>query len=279
MIVVTGATGNVGRPLIAALAAAGEQVAAVSRTIPAGESGPASGAGGVRRLPADLTEPESLKPALDGAEAAFLLTAPGFLASGDLGKVLTVVRAAGVRRVVLLSSQGVGTQRHPSNFEDAVAMSGLEWTILRPGNFSSNAFQWADSVRTRRVLEAPFADVALPAVDPADIAEVAAAVLREPGHTGSVYTLTGPEPVSPRQQSDAIANAVGEPVEFVELTRAEARSRMLTFMPEPVVESTLGILGTPTAAERSVSPDTERLLGRPATTFADWAKSNVAAFS
>ncbi|WP_433169585.1 NAD(P)H-binding protein [Kribbella sp. CA-247076] len=274
MIVVTGATGNVGRPLVQALTATGEQVTAVSRRI----SADPTSVGTVRAFQADLAEPESLKPALDGAEAIFLLTSPGFLANGDLGDVMDVVRGAGVKRAVLLSSQGVGTQRHPSNLEDTVKQSGLEWTMLRPGNFDTNAFQWAESVRTRRVIEAPFADVALPAVDPADIANVAAIVLREPGHTGATYTLTGPEPISPRGQATAIGQAIGEPVEFVELTHDQAKRRMLAFMPEPVANSTLAILGTPTAAEQAVSPDAEHLLGRPARTFAEWARTNAVAF-
>lgn len=271
MIVVTGATGNVGRPLVLALVEAGEPVTAVSRRV-------ADVPAGVRFHQADLAEPESLKPALHGAEALFLLTSPDFMANGNLHDVVDVVRAVGVRRVVLLSSQGVGTQRHPSNLEDAVKQSGLEWTMLRPGNFNSNTLQWADMVRTRRVVAAPFGDVALPAIDPADIAEVAAIALREPGHGGNIYTLTGPVPISPRQQAAAIGDALGESVRFVEQSRAEARNQMLGYLPEPVVEATLGALGTPSAAEQRVSPDVERLLGRPHRTFAEWAARNIAAF-
>ncbi len=268
MIVVTGATGNVGRPLIETLAVAGEQVTAVSRR-----------AAGVRSFAADMSRPESLKPALEGAEAAFLMTPPDFLGVGDFGAVVDVVRAAGVQRVVLLSSQGVGTGRHPSNLEDAVTGSGLEWTILRPGNFNSNAFQWAESVRTRRVLEAPYGDVLLPAVDPADIADVAALALRDPNHSSNIYTLTGPQPIGPRLMAAAIADAVGEPVQFVELTPQEAKTRMLTYMPAPVVDATLGVLGTPTPEEQTATPDINRLLGRPPRPFADWAARNAAAFN
>lgn len=271
MIVVTGATGNVGRPLVQALAAEGEEVTAVSRQI-------AEAPEGVRRLAADLTEPDSLKPALDGAHGVFLLTSADFMAGGDMDSVMEVLLAAGVPRVVLLSSQGVGSKRHPSNLEDAVRRSGLEWTMLRPGNFASNAFQWAQSIRTKRMMSAPFADVAVPAVDPDDIAAVAAAALRDPGHAGQTYTLTGPTAISPRQQAAAIGHAIGEPVRFVELTRDDARTRMLTYLPEPVIEATLGALGTPTAAEREVSPDVERVLGRPARTFTDWATRNHRAF-
>jgi uncharacterized protein YbjT (DUF2867 family) len=271
MIVVTGATGNVGRPLVQALAGSGEQVTAVSRKV---TDVPA----GVRSHQADLAEPEGIAPALRGAEALFLLTSADFMANGNLEDVVTVVRASGVRRVVLLSSQGVGTRRHPSRLEDTVRQSGLERTMLRPGNFDSNALQWAGPVRAQRMVAAPFGDVALPAVDPADIAEVAAVALREPGHEGNVYTLTGPEPISPRQQAAAIGDALGEPVRFVEQSRAQARNQMLGYMPEPVAEATLGALGAPSAAEQSVSPDAGRLLGRPPRTFAEWAARNIAAF-
>ncbi|GAA4660029.1 MULTISPECIES: NAD(P)H-binding protein [Amycolatopsis] len=271
MIVVTGATGNVGRPLVRALLAAGEQVTAVSRNA-------APQPAGVRAHQADLTEPHTLEPALDDADAVFLLTSGEFLARGDLGEVVDVVRNAGVRRVVLLSSQGVGTGRHPAHLEDAVRQPDLDWTILRPGNFASNALQWAGSVRTERTVVAPFGDVALPAVDPADIAAAAAVALRDPGHAGAVYTLTGPARISPRQQAAAIGEALGEPVRFVEQSRQEAREHMLRFMPEPVVEATLAILGSPSEAEQTVSADAERLLGRPPRAFADWAATNVEAF-
>ncbi|MFD4528765.1 NAD(P)H-binding protein [Streptomyces sp. NPDC058470] len=274
MIVVTGATGNVGRPLVRALAAAGEQVTAVSRGASAADVPT-----GVRHVQADLSEPKSLEPVLDGAEALFLLISGEWFATvGDLSGILDAARIGGVRRIVFLSSQGVGTLRHPPELEEAVKRSGLEWTVLRPGGFDSNAFAWAEPVRARRVAAAPFGDVALPTIDPADIAEVAAVTLRESGHGGSTYTLTGPAPVSPRQQVAAIGDALGEPVRFVEQTRDEAREQMLGFMPEPVVEATLGIMGTPTAEEQRVSPDVERILGRPGRTFAQWAERNLAAF-
>ncbi|MEV5649179.1 NAD(P)H-binding protein [Nocardia sp. NPDC052254] len=271
MIVVTGATGNVGRPLVQALVDAGAPVTAVARRA-------AEMPAGVRSVQADLIEPESLAPVLRGVEAMFLLTGPDFLAKGDIAKVAKVVEKAGVPRVVLLSSQGVGTKRHSPHLEDAVRQLDVEWTMVRPGNFDSNALQWAESVRTGRVVVAPFGDVALPAVDPVDIAEVAAVALREPGHGGAIYTLTGPEPISPRQQAEAIGDVLGEPVRFVEESREQARTRMLGFMPELVVEATLDVLGTPTAAEQSVQSDVERVLGRPARTFTEWAARHIAAF-
>jgi uncharacterized protein YbjT (DUF2867 family) len=279
MIVVTGATGNVGRPLVQALATAGEQVAAVSR----GVSGVAV-AEGVRHRQADLAAPESLRPVFDGADALFLhdTGAAHLLSPRD---ILDVAKAGGVGRVVLLSSQGVATRpQSPSHggvgrsIEDAVRQAGMDWTILRPGGFNSNAYAWVESVRGARTIAAPFGDVGLPTVDPADIAEVAAAALREDGHAGQVYELTGPALSTPRQRAEAIGDALGVPIRFIEQTRDEAHAQMLRFMPEPVVETTLAILGEPTPAEQRISPDVEQVLGRAPRAFAEWAARNIAAF-
>lgn len=273
MIVVTGATGNVGRPLVRALVAAGVQVTAISRRISAQDV-----PDGAQYHQADLIQPANLTPAVEGAEALFLLTSGDFMAAGaDLGAALDAVRNGGVRRVVLLSSQGVRTGNHPPLLENAVKQSGLEWTMLRPGNFATNAFQWAETVRAQRTIAAPFGEVALPTIDPADIAEVAARTLRETGHDGHTYELTGPAPVSPRQQAAAIGAALGEPVRFVEQTHAEARAEMVRFMPESIVDATLDMLAAPGDLQR-VSPDVQQVLGRPAHTFEEWAARNIAVF-
>ncbi|SEF33210.1 Uncharacterized conserved protein YbjT, contains NAD(P)-binding and DUF2867 domains [Amycolatopsis pretoriensis] len=258
MITVMGATGNVGRPLVEALTAAGEEVRAVSR------NGPHQG---------DLSDAATLRPAFEGASAVFLLLPPGF--QGPLKPVLDRIDGA---RVVLLSSQGVGTGRHPAVFEDEVRVSGLPWTVLRPAGFASNALQWAESVRRSRKLAAPFGDVALPVIDPTDIAAVAAAALLDSAHSGRTYELTGPGLISPRAQAAAIGEALGEPVEFIPQTRAEAFSSLTAFMPPEVAEATLDILGTPRPAEQRVSPDVSRVLGRPPRPFAEWAARNVVAF-
>ncbi|MFI9252026.1 SDR family oxidoreductase [Streptomyces sp. NPDC053069] len=272
MIVVTGATGNVGRALVAALVEAGETVTAVARRIGADDVPP-----GVRAVAADLGDPQSLAPALEGAKALFLL-----VAGEEPAGILRRAAAAGLAKVVLLSSQGAGTRpqayTHAARFEAAVARSGLPFTVLRSGGLASNALAWAEPVRRYRTAAAPFADVALPFVDPADVAAVAAAVLRGDGHDGATYTLTGPEPTTPRQRAAAIAAALEEPVTFVEQSREEARAEMIRFIPPAVVEGTLAVLGAPTPEEQAVGGDVERLLGRPAAPFSAWAARNAAAF-
>jgi uncharacterized protein YbjT (DUF2867 family) len=238
---------------------------------------------GVRHQVADLADPQSLRPAFEGAEALFLHDA-GTAHALRTAEILALAKAAGVGRVVLLSSLGVLTR--PDSVahgqigvvEEAVRASGLEWTVLRPGAFASNTFAWAESVRTRRTAEAPFGDVGLPLVDPADIAEVAAVALCEDGHGGQAYELTGPELITPRRTAVELAELLGEPLEFVELTEQQALGHLVQWMPEPVATTTLAILGTPTPAEQRISPDVEKLLGRPARRFTDWAQRNLAAF-
>ena len=253
MIVVTGATGNVGRPLMELL---GDKAVGVSRP----------------RV--DLLRPASLEPVLNGADALFLLFGGDLLGPDtDIAGLLDVAKASGVQRVVLLSSQGAGTRpgmvphSRLASFEETVRQSSLEWTILQPGGFFTNACAWAG----RGVAAAPFADVALPFVDPADIAAVAAVALQG-GQEGQTYVLTGPEAMTPRQRAEALS------LPFVQQSVEEARAQMRQFMPPPVVDGTLTVLGSPTPEEQQVSGHVEQVTGRPATRFADWAARNAHAF-
>jgi uncharacterized protein YbjT (DUF2867 family) len=278
MIVVTGATGNIGRPLTQALAEAGQEVTAVSRHTTAVPNG-------VHHVVADLAEPAGLKPALAGAKALFLLLSGDLHATGaNPADLIGEAAACGVRRVVLLSTLGVVTR--PSGhtriamraLEDTLRESGMEWAVLRPGGFASNALWWAESVRTQQLVAAPFGDIGVPIIDPADIAAVAAACLLDDRHIGGVYELTGPEVITPRQQAEAIAAALGSPVRFHELTRDEARTAMAQSMPAELADDTLDILGSPSPAELRISPDVQQVLGRAPHPFTHWAARNVAAF-
>lgn len=279
MITVTGATGNVGRPLVAALLAAGHTVTAVSR----GLSHDLPVRAGVRPVVADLADAASLRPALVGADALFLLVS-GAGEHVDVPRVLADAREAGVGRVVAVSSQAAATRPGSAShaplltLEEAVRESGLGWTLLRPGGFHSNAAAWAPTIAAEKTVYTPFADVALPSVDPRDIAEVAAAALTGDGHEGRTYTLTGPTATTPRERVDVLGAVVGHPLHLVEVTREQARAQMLGFMPEAVADGTLAILGSPTPEEVAVSPDVASVLGHPPRSFADWAESQAGLF-
>ncbi|MEU4809207.1 NAD(P)H-binding protein [Nocardia fluminea] len=281
MIVVTGATGNIGSALVGLLVDAGARVRAVSRG-----TRPVELPTGAEHAVADLGDLDSFSAALQGADALFLLITGEQLMTGPEPALLLKTAAdAGIRRVVFVSSQGAVTRPQSDGyartiaFEQALAESGLDWTALRPGAFFSNTFAWIEPVRAQRVVPAPFGDVGLPAVDPADIAAVAAVALREDNHHGRAYTLTGPAVITPRDQAAALAEAIDTPITFLELTPEQAKQNMLRFMPEPVADHTLSILGAPTPEEQQVSHDIETVLGRPATPYAHWAQRHRAMFA
>lgn len=213
------------------------------------------------------------------------------LLSGDMhapgpgpAEIVRQAAAQGVRRIVLLSSQGVATRPHGATriavraVEDALRESNLDWAILRPGGFASNALGWAESVRAQRVVTAPFGDIGVPIVDPTDIAEVAAACLLEDRHTGGVYELTGPDVITPRRQAEVISTALATPVRFRDLTRAEAKAVMVEHVPPELADDTLDILSSPSPAELRISPDVQQVLGRAPRSFADWTARNIGAF-
>ncbi|WP_436790935.1 NAD(P)H-binding protein [Yinghuangia sp. YIM S10712] len=280
MIVVTGATGNIGRTLMPLLAERGGDVVAVSRR-PQPDGLPV----GVRQAQADVGNSASMRSVLNGADSFFLLLGGELNGHGESPNALIdTALEAGVKRIVLLSSQINSTRPEaPSHarlrdFEAAVRACGADYTILRPGGFSSNAFAWAEPIRAKRTVFAPFGDVALPVVDPADIAAVAAAALSEEGHAGRTYELTGPEAISPRRQADVISQALGEDIAFVELSRDQAHAHMAQFMPEEVIDGTLDVLGLPLPTEQAISTDVEDVLGRPPRPFSEWVARNLPAF-
>ncbi|MFI8994231.1 SDR family oxidoreductase [Streptomyces sp. NPDC053542] len=276
MILVTGATGNIGSALLRELRVAGAgPVRGLTR-----DAARAAFPADVEAVEGDLAQPAALKPALDGVRSLFLV--PGMGADAD---VLAAARHAGVEHVVLVSSMTVQTHPHLAPAEENRVVeqrlkdSGMAWTILRPTQFTSNALWWAASIRAHRSVRAPYPDIGLPAVHPADIAAVAAAALTEPGHRGRTYALTGPARVTPRQQVEAIGAALGEEVSLDEISREEAHREMASFMPDGTADAILDLMGGDVNDELLAVRDTvSQVTGAPARTFQQWARENAAAF-
>ncbi|MFD8386242.1 SDR family oxidoreductase [Streptomyces sp. NPDC059679] len=276
MILVTGATGNIGSALLKELRASGAgPLRGLTR-----DAARAGFPAGVEAVEGDFARVATLKPALDGVRALFL---PSRL--GPDADILDLARQAGVEHVVLVSSITVQTHPHLGPAKENLAVerllqgSGMAWTILRPTRFASNALWWADAIRTHEPVRLPYADVGLPAVHPADIAAVARVALTEPGHHGRTYALTGPERVTARQQVEAIAAALGREVPFAEIGRAEAQRDMAAFLGEEAASAVLDLMGGEINDELLAVRDTvERVTGRPGGSFRQWAAENADAF-
>ncbi|MBG0562651.1 SDR family oxidoreductase [Actinoplanes aureus] len=270
-VLVTGATGNVGRPLVDSLLAAGHRVRALTRD-PSRAALPA----GVEVIAGNLSDTAGLARAFDGADAAHLITfGEGYapLTNGD--EIAALALKSGVTKVSVLKGD---VTRSP--LEEAIEASGLRWTFLSPVEFMSNTLEWAESVRTESTIRAGFATARSAMIHDGDIAETAAVVLTRDGHDGREYWLTGPEVLTPPDQARIIGEALGREIRFVELSRDEvvAHWRAEGFGAEDI-EFFLAMRTDPPEAGYTVLPTVEEVTGRPARTYRTWVTENLAAFS
>ncbi|AKZ53731.1 putative hydroxylase [Streptomyces ambofaciens ATCC 23877] len=271
-VLVTGATGTVGRQVVAELLARGHAVRALTRD-PARAALP-DGAEVVR---GDLTEPDSLAPALAGVTGLHLITfdGAGFAPLETGPRILELAREAGVRRITVLHGGG------PSPLEDAVrAEEEALWTVLMPVEFMANALEWADGIAARDEVREPFVSRLSAMVHEGDIGAVAAVALTEDGHGGQEYLITGPEALTVGDKVAAIAAARGREIALVELTAEQAAAQWRAAgQPEEVVGFLLDVYGNTPEVGRTVLDTVEKVTGRPARTFARWAADHADAFA
>jgi (4-alkanoyl-5-oxo-2,5-dihydrofuran-3-yl)methyl phosphate reductase len=281
MLLVTGATGTVGRQLIGRLVGMGVSVRALSRD-PRAASLPR----GVEVVGGDLNRPDSLPAALAGVERVFLVTSGVERARQD-ANLVAAARTAGARHVVKLSALTVGDEsqadvinRWHAQGERIVVDSGLEWTFLRPGAFMSNALAWIPMVKEQGAVFAPFSRARIAAIDPADIAAVAARVLAEDDHHGRVYELTGPELISVEEQVDQLGRALGRSLRLVDVPAMAARRRMIDAgLPTVLADAVLAMhAAAGNGADGAIRSTVAQLTGQPARRFADWAGAHADLF-
>ncbi|MGN9784999.1 NAD(P)H-binding protein [Nonomuraea sp. ZG12] len=273
-ILVTGATGNVGRHLVTTLAEGGVPVRALVRD--PGRAGPLPE--GVEVATGDLTVPGTVAPALADVETVFLLW-PGFEA-GAAQPVIDLI-AEHARRVVYLSAH-VPDSDEPVTFhqeiERSIRHSGLNWTFLRPGGFAANTLGWAEQIK-QGVVRWPYGQAARALIHEKDIADVAVHVLTSAGHGGAAYQLSGPERLTQAEQVAVIGEAVGRAVRWEEQSPREAREQLLAAWGDAAfVDTALAAWGAFVDAPEEVTDTVEKLLGRPALTFRAWARDHAADF-
>ncbi|MEU0584328.1 NAD(P)H-binding protein [Streptomyces sp. NPDC006132] len=270
-ILVTGATGTVGRQVVAELLARGHEVRALTR-----DAAKADLPAGVELAEGDLTAPDSLVPALEGITGLHLITFGGaaFTPLETGPRILELAHAAGVRRITVLHGGG------PTPLEDAVrADDRVSWTVLMPVEFMANALEWADGIVAAGEVREPFVDRLSAMVHEADIGAVAAVALTEEGHGGQEYVITGPEVLTVGDKVKTIAAAAGREITLVELTEEEAVAQWrAAYLPEDVIGFLLEVYGNTPEAGRTVAGTVEKVTGRPARTFAQWAAEHADAF-
>ena len=275
MIVVTGATGRVGRQVVAGLRERDLSVRAVSRT-----PGPLPpGTGAVR---ADLADPGSLEPHLTGADALFLLWPfTSEQQTAALAPKVAEIAARHVGRVVYLSAQPAGER--PGSFwartERAIEDSGVPWTFLRPTGFASNTLMWAGQLQAGDMVRWPFGAAARSLIDERDIAAVAVRALTQDGHAGARYLLSGPAALTQAEQLAAIGQALGRELTWAEVPRPAAQQQLAAAWGDPdFARSALDTWEKFVTQPEVVTTAVRDITGRPARSFAEWAVANAAAF-
>ncbi len=269
MILVTGATGTTGSLVVRMLHERGEDVRAMSRR-------PARGA-----VRADFDDPASLDRAVDGVSAVYLVTTPPSPTVDHDEALVRAARAAGVERIVKLgaiSGEEPGTWHHLA--EQPTRTSGLAWTVLRPPSFASNVLGYARMIAAGAPVPNPTGTGRAGVVDPRDIAAVAVAALTQDGHAGRTWTLTGPELLSLPEQIAILGQVLGRHETTADLTPEEIREAMLAagMAPAAADEATAGMVRQAAGRYAVLTDDVQRVLGRPPTSFRDWAREHRSAF-
>jgi uncharacterized protein YbjT (DUF2867 family) len=270
MILVTGATGNVGRNVVRQLLDEGEKVRVLLH-------GPGALPDEVEVVRGDLTQVPAA--ALDGVDRVFLFP----LIEAVSGFVDVAVKAS-VEHIVMLSTAAVTFaepgwvgERH-REVEAAVTASGLSWSFVRPGAFMANDLVWAPQVKDG-VVRAAYGDATSAPIDERDVAAVAVRALVE-RHTRQAHILSGPESLTQVERVRILAEVLGRPVRFEEQSRQDARERLLKLgLTESAIEFGMDIQASSVNITAEVLPAVEEITGRPAHTYAEWVAHRAADFS
>ncbi|SPE62201.1 NAD(P)H azoreductase [Streptomyces netropsis] len=264
---VTGATGNTGRHVVAELVRRGERVRALTRN-PAAAAGLFPGE--VELAAGTHTAPEELDAALDGVSRLHI-TVTARLAEVGAELVRRAV-GAGVRRITVVWGGWVGP------VERAVAESGVQWTRLEPQEFMSNTLTWVDSIRTEGIVREPY-DLPSALVHEADIGAVAAVALLDDGHAGRAYNLTGPQPLTPRERIAILSRTIRRGIDFAPITHEQAVDRLMaTGVSRADAEYVVGWYAAPGDDATTVVDTVEQVTGRPPRTFTQWAAEHAERF-
>ncbi len=282
-IVVIGATGNVGAPVVAALIEKGIAPRVVVRQQ---KPHPAWDAAGVTQIVADSNDVNSLAKAFEGASHVFsvLPLVENIVEMGE--KTVTAAQKAGVQHLVRSSAQGadvsapIALGRWHGEIDQKVESSGLDFTLLQPASFFQNYLGYADTIKTQNAFYAPMGDGKVSLIDTRDIAAVAVAALTQSGHAGKKYALTGGESLSNSEIAAIFSEVLGREISYVDVPEAKARQQMLDLgMPAWLVDAVMELNAIGKAGYLAqVSPSVEQITQRPPLTFRQFAEQNQAAF-
>lgn len=281
-VLVTGATGNTGGPLVELLSQRDAPVRVMVRSEAARERFAAMP---VEAVVADFDDPDEVAAALTGVARAYLVTPSSEKAQAQQERFAELAAQAGVEHLVKLSQLGADESspvrflRYHAAVERRIRELGLEFTFLRPNLYFQGLLVLSGPIREQSRFFAPIGDARVSAVDTRDIAAVAAAALTEPGHTGATYTLTGPAAITHAEIADAIGDAVGREVTFVDVPPDAFAESLREALPEWQVEGLLEDYAHYRRGEADeVSSAVTEVTGQSPRTVTEFARDHADAF-
>ncbi len=280
MILVTGATGNVGSQVVEQLLARGEKVRVFTRD----EEKVSSLGNKVERSLGDFTQPETFARAVVGVKAVFMMN--GALDGKLFRELMAIAKAQGSPRVVFLSSTFAAEpnlrigQLHKDK-EDVLRESGLEYAIVRANGFMTNVYQWMGSIKAEGVVYNAMGDGPTAPIDPEDIAAVAVYALTTPELQETLFEVTGGALLTAAEKVAVLSKVLGKPIRTVDVPAAKAVEGLVA---NGIPEHVAAALGQSFEAIRAgrvtqITDTVERVTGRRPRSFEQWAERHAARFA
>jgi uncharacterized protein YbjT (DUF2867 family) len=280
-VLVTGATGTIGRAVLSQLDSQ-IQIRAFSRHATSGDY-----SAEIESMDGDLADVHALEKALVGVDTVFLLWP--FLTVDAARPVIETIGSR-AKKIVYLSTATAGDPEdralNPISaahyaIEQMIEETDAQWVIVRPTAFSSNPLIfWSGQIKSTQSVSWPFPNAKLSLIHESDVAAVVAKGILSDDLVGQRRVITGPESLSQKAELDIIGHELGLPLVYNELSTNQAREQMLSWgMPDAIVNGVLGYWERRTLTAEPVNNAVLDITGRPAQTFATWARENVQKFS
>jgi len=274
MILITGASGNVGKEVLKQIRETGVQVRAAFLSVTKGASAPS----GVEIVIVDFNQQDTLRAAMKDVDRVFLVGPPTAQLRALESKAIDVIRESGVHQVVKLSAMGgrepIFPRQHAES-EDYIQSTGVPFTFLRPNGFMQNMVNYnAPTINTQNVFYGTEGDGRVSQIDIRDVAAVAVKALTEDGHVGKAYTLTGPEALTNTEIAQILSDDLGREIRYIDLPPSQLKQALLAAgVPEWNVDALLDLQRLYRDGKAAtVTQDVEQILGRKAISFAQFSR-------
>jgi uncharacterized protein YbjT (DUF2867 family) len=282
-ILVTGATGTVGREVIKQLIEAGQEARALVRSARSSYriQGP-----GVEIVEGDYSRPDTLEAAFHGVDKAFLATPVDRRMGRWYHAMSLAAKRAGTTHIIKLSAMGADHQspsllaRRHAETDQLLENSGLKWTIIQPNSFYQNLLELEGSIRNENSFALPCGDIRQSHVDARDVAAVAMRALIGDGHEHHTYVLTGPEAITYSEMASIMSESLGRQIEYVEIPEDDLRDRAIkSGLPEWKADMKSGVCSLFASGGLSEVTDTiEEIVRRKPIDFRQFVKNYIESF-